>query len=75
MSRQEPYDWPNRADERRRTFAPEIIDAEYRVVRQRRQRSGPNWPVLIAAGFVLLMLWRLKFGPLLVLAALLGWLH
>jgi hypothetical protein len=35
MTQRAPWDWPSRADERRRAFEPEIIDAEYRVVRQR----------------------------------------
>ena len=33
MSDRTPWDWPSRADERRRAFAPEVIDA--RVVRHR----------------------------------------
>ena len=55
-----PWDSPSRADERRPAFAPEIIDAEYTVVRQRPALSF-GWCVFIvtvAAIIVLRFAWK-----------------
>jgi hypothetical protein len=67
--RREFYDWPSRADERRRAFGPEVIDV--RVVRQ---RQCPNLARVIFIAQAPIVLWRLK-GDLLMAAAMLGALH
>jgi hypothetical protein len=65
----EPWDFPSRADERRRAFAPEIIDVEYRVIRQR----PVSFVSCLVIGFSVMavavsFLWR----PLLMAFVLLG---
>ena len=58
MSQRYEWDWPSRADERRRYFE-RVIDAHYRVVR-RRQTISFGWYLLIigvAAIFVLRFFW------------------
>jgi hypothetical protein len=58
MSQRYEWDWPSRADERRRYFE-RVIDADYRVVR-RRQTISFGWYLLIigvATIFVLRFFW------------------
>jgi hypothetical protein len=63
------HDWPNRTDERRRAFAPEIIDAEYRIIRPRPIGYLSCFVITFAAmAMAIFFLWR----PLLMAFVLLG---
>jgi hypothetical protein len=61
--RVEPYDWPSRADERRRAFE-QIIDAEYTVAHQR-PAIGYGWCLLIVSVAMIFLL-RFAWAPLLM---------
>jgi hypothetical protein len=64
------WDWPNRADQRRRSFTPEIIDAEYRVVRQRSSIGFGSCVFIIAVAAIIVL--RFFWPPMIMLFAMLG---
>ena len=67
------YDWPSRADERRRAFAPEIIDVEYRVVSTVRRRPAIGFmSCLLITGVAMAVLLRFFWPAVLMLFVFAG---
>jgi hypothetical protein len=65
----EPWDWPRRADERRRYFK-RVIDTDYRIVRRRRTIGFLSCVMIV--GVTLAIIVRLAWAPILGAFALVG---
>jgi hypothetical protein len=71
--RREVYDWPSRADERRRSFAPQIIDAEFRVIETRPRRPTASFmSCVLIVGVAAAIALRFAWGPILMGFILIG---
>jgi hypothetical protein len=69
----EAYDWPSRADERRRAFHEEVIDVEYRVIDTRRRPPPIGFgSALLIVSVLAIVLLRFMWPALLMGAVMLG---
>jgi hypothetical protein len=66
----ELWDFPSRADERRRAFASEVIDAEYHVVRQRPAIGFMSCVMIVGAAAAIVL--RFVWAPIVMAFVLAG---